>query len=257
MEERKKKEIEYYDNQAKKELKEGEFKGDFEGFDPTILSSYSFCYQLLEKHCKNKKILDYGCGNGVHSIFLAKLGKKVVGIDLSEKAISLAKKKVKENNLEEKTDFLVMDCEKLEFPDNHFDVIFDGGTFSSLDLDKALPELARVLKKDGILIGIETLGHNPLTNLKRKVNKKVGKRTEWAVDHIMKMEDFDKASNYFQEIEDYYFHLISWVNFPFLGFPGFVYLFKVLEAIERFLLKFSFLKKYSFKTVFVFSNPKK
>ncbi len=254
MEERKKKEIEYYDNQAEKEIEEGEFKGDFEGFDPTILSSYSFCYQLLEKHCKDKTILDYGCGNGVHSIFLAKLGKKVIGIDLSQKAISLAKKKIKINNLEEKTDFLVMDCESLGFPDNHFDVIFDGGTFSSLDLEKALPELSRVLKEDGLLVGIETLGHNPLTNLKRKVNKKVGKRTEWAVEHIVKMEDFKKANNYFEKVENHYFHLMSWIVFPFLRFPGFIYLLRFLEGIEKILLKASFLKKYAFKTVFIFSK---
>ncbi|PIU24464.1 hypothetical protein COT12_00910, partial [Candidatus Berkelbacteria bacterium CG08_land_8_20_14_0_20_39_8] len=79
-----------------------------------------------------------------------------------------------------------MDCEKMEFPDNLFDIIFDGGTFSSIDLVKAYPELSRVLKPDGFLIGIETFGHNPFTNLKRKINKLIGKRTEWATAHIFR-----------------------------------------------------------------------
>ena len=150
-----------------------------------------------------------------------------------------------------------MDCENLEFPDNHFDIIFDGGTFSSLDLKKAFPELSRVLKKDGVLIGIETLGHNPLTNFKRRINKKIGKRTEWAVGHILKRENFEDVNQYFGKVESNFFHIVSWIIFPFFKIPGFVHLLRALEEIDKILLRVPALKKYAFKTVFIFSNPKK
>lgn len=219
---RKEKEIKYYDLQAEKQLKEISGKGligDFEGFDPAVLSSVKFCYQWLENNCQNKQVLDYGCGNGVHSVFLAKTGaQKVVGIDLSENSLLIARERLKRADLSGKVDFLKMDCEKMEFSDNSFDIIFDGGTFSSIDLKLALPELARILKPNGFLIGIETFGHNPFTNLKREINKITGKRTEWAASHILLMKDLDFAENYFNKIEVYYFHLISWLVFSLYQF---------------------------------------
>ena len=262
MEERKQKEIEYYDKQAKEWLKGKSIKGwgaDFEGFNPYLLSSFAFCYKILEEKCKDKVVLDYGCGNGIHSIFPAKRGaRKVVGIDLCEPSLEIAKKRAKQEGVEDKTEFLVMDCEKLEFPDNYFDIIFDGGTFSSIDLSKALPGLARVLKPNGFLIGIETLGHNPLTNLKRKINVLTGKRTKWAAEHIFKMKDLKQAENYFEKIETHFFHLTSWIIFPFLNLPGGKILLNLFEKIDHFLLFiFPFLRRYSFKIVFVFSAPKK
>lgn len=253
MEERKQKEIQYYDQKAKAQLEISEDqKGDFEGFDPFLLSSYNSLKEYLKDKCQGKAILDYGCGNGVHAWWLAKYGGNVTAIDLSEKSLEIAKKKAEKEGVLQKIKFIKMDCEELDFPDKFFDIIFDGGTFSSLDLDKAFLELKRVLKPGGFLIGIETFGHNPLTNLKRKLNKLSGKRTEWAASHIFKESDFKKAKNYFGKIEVKYFHLVSWAVFPFLKLPSSRSVLKILEFIDRVLLVLPFLKKYSFKVVFVF-----
>lgn len=261
METRKKKEIEYYNKQAEEWLNEKfkkDWKTDFEGFSPVLLSSFRFCYKILGENCQDKEVLDYGCGNGIHSIFPAKMGaKKIIGIDLSESQLKIAKERVKRKGLEDKVEYLLMDAEKMDFPANSFDIIFDGGTFSSIDLNRALPELARVLKPDGFLIGIETFGHNPFTNLKRKINKITGKRTGWAAEHILKMDDLRTAKNYFNKIETKFFHLISWLVFPFLNLPGGKFLLKILEAADGIFLKIPFLRKYGFKTVFIFSKPKK
>ena len=40
---------------------------------------------------KNKKILDIGCGGGILSEELSKMGAKVTGIDSSKKSINIAK----------------------------------------------------------------------------------------------------------------------------------------------------------------------
>ena len=260
MEERKKEEIEHYDKKAEEWLEKDkslQVTTDFESFDPNLLSSFRFCYGYLKDKCQNKKLLDYGCGNGVHSIFPAKCGAEVIGIDLSESSLKIAKERAKKEGVEDKIRFLAMDCEKMEFPANYFDIIFDGGTFSSLDFKKAIPELARVLKPEGFLLGIETFGHNPFTNLKRQINKIRGKRTSWAAEHIFNQKDLEKAKEYFSKIEVHYFHLISWLAFPFLSLPGGKILLNFLEIIDRGLFKIPFLKKYAFKVVFVFSQPKK
>jgi len=261
MELRKQKEIEYYDKKAEEWLKQNKDQrrtADFEGFEPQKLESFRFLYKILKENCRDKIILDYGCGNGIHSVPLAKMGaKKVIGIDLSGKSLEIAKDKAKREELEDKIEFLKMDCEKMEFPDNYFDIVFDGGTFSSLDVKNAFPELARVLKPKGFLLGIETFGHNPFTNLKRKINKVLGKRTGWAAEHILKMKDLEMAEEYFNKIEVYYFHLISWLAFPFLGFAGGKALLKFFEFIDKILLKLRFLRKYAFKVVFIFSEARK
>jgi len=259
MEPRKQKEIEYYDKKAEEWLekdKSPQTTTDFEGFDFNLLSSFRFCYEYLKDKCQNKKLLDYGCGNGVHSIFPAKFGAEVIGIDLSEPSLKIAEERAKKEGVDDKIRFLKMDCEKMEFLDDYFDIIFDGGTFSSLDFKKALPGLVRVLKPDGFLIGIETFGHNPFTNLKRKLNRASGKRTEWAASHIFQIKDFELVKNYFNKIEIKYFHLISWAAFPFLSLPGGKILLNFLEIIDRGLLKITFLRKYAFKVVFIFSLPR-
>lgn len=268
MESRKEKEIKYYDEKAEKLLKKesraqsgglprAQSRGDFENFDPRELASFQFCYKVLAKSCKDKIVLDYGCGNGIHSFFPVSAGaKKVIGVDLSEKSLAIAKKKSEKEGMGDRVEFLKMDCEKLEFPDNYFDIIFDGGTFSSLDLSLVFPELARVLKPDGFVLGIETFGHNPITNLKRKLNKRTGKRTEWAAEHIFQMKDLISAQNYFSKIETKFFHIISWVIFPFFGLPGFKFLLKFFEGADEVLARAPFLRKYAFKVVFIFAKPK-
>jgi ubiquinone/menaquinone biosynthesis C-methylase UbiE len=261
MEERKQKEIEYYDKKAESVLEEQSGErvfGDFEGFKPQDLSSFRFFYKLLGKYCNDKLVLDYGCGNGVHSAIPLEAGaKKVIAIDLSEKSLEIAKNRLKGEVLERKIEFKKMDCENTEFPDNYFDLVMDAGTFSSLDLNKVFPELKRILKPGGILIGIETFGHNPLANLKRSFNKLFGKRTSWAAEHIFQEKDIEEARKYFSGIETYFFHPISFLTIPFLSFPGGKALLKIFELLDKIILALPFLKKYSFKVVFVFKNPTK
>jgi ubiquinone/menaquinone biosynthesis C-methylase UbiE len=259
MELRKKQEIEHYNKKAERILKKNDFRAiDLDGFEFENLSSFKFLYGLLRENCKDKLVLDYGCGNGVHSVFLAKTGaKKVIGIDLSEKSLKIAKERVKKEGLLGKVVFFNMDCEKMNFSDNYFDIIFDGGTFSSLDLKKAFPEIVRVLKPNGLLIGIETFGHNPLTNFKRRINKIIGKRTSWALKHILKTKDIEEVKKYFDEININFFHLTSFLAFPLMGLSLGKFLLKLLESIDVFLLKIPFLRKYAFKIVFIFSKPKK
>ncbi len=257
MEERKEKEIEYYDKKAA-EISEGQTSADFEGFEPQNLESFKFLYKLVERYGRDKLILDYGCGNGIHSGFLVKSGaKKVIGIDLSEKYLAIARERAKKEGAGDKIEFLKMDCEKTEFPDNSFDIIFDGGTFSSLDLKNVFPELVRVLKPEGRVLGIETFGHNPIANLKRKLNKVSGKRTGWAESHIFQQKDLKTAEKYFNKVDICYFHIVSFLAIPFLRLPGGKIFLRVLEAIDRFLFLAPLFRKYAFKVVFVFSSPKK
>lgn len=259
MEPRKILEIHYYDKMAKKwrgeHLGEQQENVDIENYDIRLFSSYHFCEEWIRRNLTpGMKFLDFGCGHGMHSILPAKLGAEVYAIDLSEESLKIARERADREHVSDKIKFIKMDCESLEFPDNYFDIIWDGGTFSSLDIERVFSELSRVLKTGGKLIGIETFGHNPLANFKRWINKKVGKRTSWAADHIIKTRDLKLAEQYFDQVEIRYFHLLSMSAFPFRKLPGGKLLFKTLDYFDTILLKFTFLKKYAFKIVFIFSK---
>ena len=106
-----------------------------------------------------------------------------------------------------------------------------------------------------MLIGIETFGHNPIANLKRKLNKVFGKRTGWAESHIFKSNDLEEAKKYFSSIEARFFHFFSYFAIPFLGFPGGKLLLKILEGLDKIFFSVPYLRRYAFKAVFIFKNP--
>ena len=70
--------------------------------------------------CKNKKILDVGCGNGYVLANYAKNGAEVFGVDITKKAIELSKRRFKLSSL--KGVFKKTDGESLAFDDENFDI---------------------------------------------------------------------------------------------------------------------------------------
>ncbi len=151
-----------------------------------------------------------------------------------------------------------MDCERMQFPADSFDVLFDYGTFSSLDMEKAFPEILRVLKPTGSLIAIETLGHNPLANLIRKINVIRGKRTKWAAEHIVKMSVWNHFKKIFETFEIKYFGLFSLFVVQFVRIIPSKYqqfIIDFFQTVDDKLLHYNFFKKWAFKTVVVLNNP--
>lgn len=64
------------------------------------------CIEAIENYMsKEDTVLDIGCGSGILSIAAAKLGaKKVIGVDLDEMAVGVAKENVKMNHVEDLVD---------------------------------------------------------------------------------------------------------------------------------------------------------
>ena len=101
------------------------------------------------------KILDLGCGTGAVSWFIAREGFRAHGIDGSHTAVSLAKKRLKEEKL--KAEFSVGDIAALPYPDNYFDCIVDVNSIqhnNKTGIQRILRETWRVLKPGGRLFSI-------------------------------------------------------------------------------------------------------
>ena len=256
MEDYKKIETEHYDKSARQSLAR-KSSDILSVVGAETAQSYKYLCRILPQFVGGKKVLDYGCGYGMHAVEITRDGaQEVIGVDLSTESLKIARELIERERLGGKIKLLTMDCEALDIADNSFDIVFDGGTFSCLNPEKALEEMARVLKPGGFLIGIETLGHNPIANLNRRLNRKRGKRTEWTVSHVMKMKDIELAKRFFGIQKTMFFHLTSLVFYPFRNLPVGKQIHNALDALDnRFFLKIPFLKRFAFKIVFVFEKP--
>ncbi|MCE3229979.1 MAG: Methylase involved in ubiquinone/menaquinone biosynthesis-like protein [Bacteroidetes bacterium] len=95
-------------------------------------------------------VLDAGCGFGQWSFAMAKLNKKVVGIDASSERLLVANEMAKDsgvNNIE----FQYGLIDKTNFEDNSFDAIFCYSVILVTDYKAALKEFYRILKPGGKL----------------------------------------------------------------------------------------------------------
>jgi len=122
---------------------------------------------ILKKHSV-KRILDLGCGSGRHTIYFAKIGFDVYGIDIAEEGISITKLWLKKENL--KADLKIGNIyDKLPYPDDFFDAVVSTGVINHnkiQNIRKTIKEIERVLKPNGLIF---------ITAHKRKFKEKWSK----------------------------------------------------------------------------------
>ena len=109
----------------------------------------SFKLKNKRKPLNEVKILDIGCGGGLLSEPMSRLGANVVGIDASDKNIKVAKLHAKKNNLNIK--YICTSPENLK-NQSKFDVILNMEIIEHVeDVNFFLKSCSRLLKKDGIM----------------------------------------------------------------------------------------------------------
>ncbi len=135
-----------------------------EGFDALVEKTpflinctrlYNLCLQGFTCNAPPfARVLDVGCGSGVHSFYLARYAREVIGVDLSEKLIAIAGRRCKQFD---HVWFQVGDACRLPYPDQSFDFIISYGDVLSHIVEgyeKAVSEMARVAK-DGAMVTFE------------------------------------------------------------------------------------------------------
>mgnify|MGYP001316589218 FL=1 len=109
----------------------------------------TFKINLKKKPLKNIKILDIGCGGGLLSEPMSRLGADVTGIDASMKNINVAKIHSKINKL--KINYICASPEKLKIG-KKFDVILNMEIVEHVeDVNFFLKSCSKLLKKNGIM----------------------------------------------------------------------------------------------------------
>ena len=98
------------------------------------------------------RVLEVGVGTGI-SLPLYSPNVRIFGTDISEAMLNKAKQRVAEGHLKNIEGLAVMDAEKLEFPDDSFDVVMAQYVVTAVpNPEVALDEFARVLRPGGELI---------------------------------------------------------------------------------------------------------
>ncbi len=96
---------------------------------------------------KGQKALDIGTGTGVIPRNMYGYGADWTGVDLSENQIAYADKLSREAGLD--ICYQAVAAEEMDFPDESFDVVTACQCFGYFDQEVILPNIYRMLKKDG------------------------------------------------------------------------------------------------------------
>ena len=109
----------------------------------------NFKLKNKSKPLEGINILDIGCGGGLLSEPMSRMGANVTGIDASDKNIKIAKLHSKENKL--KINYLCSSPEKLKSK-KKFDVVLNMEIVEHVeDIDFFLKSCSKLLKKNGIM----------------------------------------------------------------------------------------------------------
>lgn len=105
------------------------------------------------KFSGEEAILDIGCGVGLQTMLIGKRCKKVIGIDISGKAIAAAKSISHYANKRINSEFYCIRIENAGFENESFDKIFSFCVLEHIsNYVEVLREAHRILKKDGQMI---------------------------------------------------------------------------------------------------------
>ncbi len=110
---------------------------------------YSFKLKSKEQPLQKINILDIGCGGGLLSEPMARLGANVTGIDASDKNIKIAKLHAKKNKLN--INYFCSSPEKLKIK-KKFDVILNMEIIEHVeDINFFIKSCSKLLKKNGLM----------------------------------------------------------------------------------------------------------
>ncbi len=222
-------------------------EGRFENiFYKAIYNLSNDYYNYLQNNCKDKSVLDYGCGIGNTAIKVSKYNpKKITGIDISKISIEKAIKEAKDLNLN--VEYKVDNCEESSLESESYDIVYGAGILHHLKLEKCVEEIHRVLKHNGKMIFLEPLGTNPFINLYRKLTPNSRSEDE----HPLIKSDFDFLKNKYSNVEIKYYGFLTLVFFPFYKTPKNSKIFNFLARLDQLLFKIKFMRLLAWSVLII------
>lgn len=212
---------------------------------------------------RNLYVLDLGCGLGEASVYFAKLGARVVSIDISNGMLSTVKKLAEMHGVSVETKKAF--SHNTGFENNTFDVVYTSNLLHHVDLDLTLKECHRILKRGGKFVSWDPLAHNPVINMYRKIADRIRTKNE----HPIKINQLKYFCSYFSIVKvetTWFFTLYIFIKYYFfdridpnkqrywkkiiVDYKEIEKIYNILEKIDiTFLRIFSFFRKYCWNIV--------
>jgi SAM-dependent methyltransferase len=115
---------------------------------------------------RGRRVLDFACGPGVTSVWLAQRGAIVTALDISPASIERARRLADRTGLA--IEFIAAELRSDTFPPGSFDAIAGRYALHHVDLTVIAPIFDAILVPGGVGGFVETMGLNPLLNLSRR-----------------------------------------------------------------------------------------
>jgi ubiquinone/menaquinone biosynthesis C-methylase UbiE len=131
-------------------------------------------FDFLE-NCNRATVLDVGCGAGMMAKYSIERNFEFFGVDISEKMIETC---IDRFGHLSSTHFSVGKLQNLEFPDAFFDVVLCMGALEYVErdeIDRAVSEMSRVLKPDGLLV-MSLMNEKSFFTWNRKIKNSIFKK---------------------------------------------------------------------------------
>jgi SAM-dependent methyltransferase len=154
--------------------------------------------------CREKTILELGCGRGLLAINLALAlrPQRVVGVDIAPKSIEGAGELARQCGVDGVCEFHAASAYALPLPDDSVDVVVGVAILHHLEKEAAARELVRVLRPGGEVLLAENNGDNPLLLAARAVlNRFPWFQRESEDGHPLTRAEIDRFAGPFARVE--------------------------------------------------------
>ena len=127
---------------------------------------WSMYDRIISANPAGKRVLVPGSGFGEDAIRLAMLGARVSAFDLSPESVDIARERAARAGYPD-IEFAVMPAEAMaSYGDNIFDMVVFVDILHHVDIPSTIPEIVRVMKPGGMIVGDELYTHSTLQKVR-------------------------------------------------------------------------------------------
>ncbi len=178
---------------------------------------------------RGKTLVELGCGGGEHAIQFAEQGAQVYASDLSPEMVQTARERARDRGMQDLLHVEQMAAEHLRYPEGFADCVFGGAILHHTELALSRREVQRVLRPGGTAVFIETLGHNPLISLFRRLTP--GHRTP--TEKPLRFSDIRYFAEPFAALVHKEFYLAALVSLAMLPLQNSALFWSTMRPLAR------------------------
>lgn len=237
---------------------------------PARRASFAFFDEWLSHQpLDERRALDLNCGRGEVSVQIALGGASVSGVAASPESLSHARSLAMTYGVADRISLSDGDAENLPFEENSFDLAVSDGVVPSADFDRVAQELARVIRPNGTVVLLDSLGHNPIANLGRRRRLSHGETRGGPggshVERLLTTNQLDRLRASFGTVE---VHAFDFLTVPMMFVedalarvhPGLLRVTApvsaALRALDRVILRWRPLRRYANRVVVFLRRPR-